>query len=101
MTNELKKQFFDTFGIEPRLDCKRCGAKNFALGQCWEVNCEKSYPQITDRILLELICNLSGVCCLYFPFKRDIPELEGAILKLCIAYKHLLKQQIQRLFKEE
>ena len=56
MTNELEKQFFDTFGIEPRLDCKRCGAMNFALGQCAEVNCEKTYPQITDRILLELIC---------------------------------------------
>lgn len=55
MTTDLEKQFFDTFGIETRLDCKRCGAKDFALGQCWEVNCEKTYPQITDRILFKLM----------------------------------------------
>lgn len=56
MTTDLTKTFFDTFGIEPKLDCKRCGAKNFALGQCAEVDCEKTYPEITDRILLEMIC---------------------------------------------
>ena len=59
MTNELEKQFFDTFGI-PRLctsqvcehwgDCEACLMyPDFAL----------DYPQITDRILLELICILS------------------------------------------
>ena len=48
MTNDLEKQFFDTFGIEPNCkfvkycdDCTKCG--------CYH------YPQITDRILLELI----------------------------------------------
>ena len=56
MTNELEKRFFDTFGI-PRLctsqvckywgDCEGClHYPNFAL----------DYPQITDRILLNLIC---------------------------------------------
>ena len=61
MTNKLEKQFFDTFGIEPKLDCKRCGAMNFAIGQCAEVDCEKTYPPITDRILLELICILNQI----------------------------------------
>ena len=49
MTNDLEKQFFDTFGIEPNCkfvkycdDCTKCG--------CYH------YPRITDRILLELIC---------------------------------------------
>ena len=63
MTNELEKKFFDTFGIEP---------KNISTGECkykitpefCEINCldckntikEATYPQISDRILLELIC---------------------------------------------
>lgn len=53
MTNELEKMFFDTFGIEPigcndnknctgALDCTQCP--------------NAKYPQITDRMLLELIC---------------------------------------------
>ena len=56
MTNELEKKFFDTFGI-PRLctsqvckhrgNCENClRYPDFAL----------DYPQITDRILLNLIC---------------------------------------------
>ena len=54
MTNELEKQFFDTFGIEP-IACNDCI-------ECYEANttpfpwCEKlDYPQISDHILLELI----------------------------------------------
>lgn len=49
MTNELEKQFFYTFGIEPNCkfvkycdDCTKCG--------CYH------YPRITPEILLELIC---------------------------------------------
>ena len=58
MPNELEKKFFDTFGIEPEYktcifkycknkkeyDCENCGDR------IWH------YPQITDRILLNLIC---------------------------------------------
>lgn len=46
MTNELEKQFFDTFGIEPKEQ------EVFVLKRI----IVKEYPQITDRILLELIC---------------------------------------------
>lgn len=59
MTNELEKKFFDTFGIEPKIDCEGCGAKPFASEQCYQTECVKVYPQITDRILLELIKILS------------------------------------------
>lgn len=54
MTNELEKKFFDTFGIE----ISRCTKD----GNCYFQECSKcdwyihTYPQITDRILLELIC---------------------------------------------
>ena len=50
MTNELEKQFFDTFGIEPIThavwDSTETKWKNF---ESWE-----EYPPITDSILLGL-----------------------------------------------
>lgn len=104
MTNELEKQFFDTFGIEPKLDCKRCGAMNFALGQCAEVDCEKTYPQITDRILLELICICSiyekSIDCCYWVIGEDIETLKKHILEDCIDYAKDIKHQVRTLFEE-
>ena len=58
MTNELEKQFFNTFNIEPigcndnknctgALDCTQCP--------------NAKYPQITDRIYLELHCLLNSL----------------------------------------
>lgn len=55
MTSELEKKFFDTFGIKPKLNCKKCGAISFALGQCSEVNCKRTYPQITDTMYIDLM----------------------------------------------
>ena len=57
MTNKIEKQFFDTFGIEP----------STKYDYCWKSkkNKDKLYPQITDRILLELICIISQMD-LYF-----------------------------------
>ena len=63
MTDELTKTFFDTFGIEPE-------EEKYCLWECRipeleHVPCSKEckhqrhdiyYPEITDRILLELIC---------------------------------------------
>ena len=116
MTDELTKTFFDTFGIEPRLDCKRCGAMNFALGQCAEVDCKKTYPTITDRILLELICIRNSLLNRQFQVWDD--NLEGLRIeilnRLLIDYKSCIqsfskigreqgyefKYQVQALFKE-
>ena len=50
MTNELEKQFFDTFGIEPKIIDTAVGR-----GFCIEHSRVDKYPQITDRILLELM----------------------------------------------
>ena len=56
MTNELEKQFFDTFGIEPRII-------NTAVGRGFYIEHSRveKYPQITDRILLQLICIVLNV----------------------------------------
>lgn len=93
MTTDLTKTFFDTFGIEPKLDCKRCGAKNFALGQCAEVDCEKTYPEITDRILLEMIC----ICSQYgfYSAARNIKILKLRVLKRLLELKKNLKNNYE------
>ena len=66
MTNELEKTFFDTFGIEPYDRYLNC-PENLE-GECKENcnYCDKAedvycYPQITDRILLELICFIEQI----------------------------------------
>lgn len=112
MTNELEKTFFDTFGIEPK-SVKRTlkltmqgynesdlpeDLKQFIRSQTLVYNV---YPQITDHILLELICKLSGVCCPQFAFERGVEELKWDILKRCIHYNKELKHQVRRLFEEE
>lgn len=62
MITDLEKTFFDTFGIKPKFDRMLCDNDYQCNGEC--NNCEyqeddnkhKFYPQITDRILLELMC---------------------------------------------
>ena len=63
MTDELTKTFFDAFGIEAKSistgECKYKITPEFCESDCLDCKNaikEKTYPQITDRILLELIC---------------------------------------------
>ena len=67
MTTDLEKQFFDTFGIEPR-EFKSCDVGTFCPypeKECGTDICpyyrtyKVDYPAISDRILLELIKILS------------------------------------------
>ena len=87
MTNELEKQFFDTFGIEPYLE----------IGMI-------TYPEITDRILLELICIMSSFGCghhhCYRLWADNVKELKENILKDCVQSQQEIKHQVQKLFKE-
>ena len=97
MTNELEKKFFDTFGIEPKTIIE----PRYSLNTEYYEKKVAYYPQITDSILLELICKLSGVCCPQFAFERGVEELKWNILKRCIHYNKELKHQVRRLFEEE
>ena len=64
MTTEIEKTFFDTFGIEQKehkeCQCDYLNCPNPDIEECEECYYYKTYkfdyPQITDRILLELIC---------------------------------------------
>ena len=110
MTNELEKQFFQCFGIEPKcqntfINPSKCPF-NKSKECCDCVSFE--YPQITDRILLELICILTK----RFDYAdqnwltkcNDIEELKVSVLRLlslCTSsiiekYKH----QVRTLFEE-
>lgn len=111
MTNELEKQFFNTFGIEPKslFICKR----GYYPEVCTQPTCKGcneaiehgKYPQITDRILLELICILSSnpIRILFESMLSGIKEVEllkNSILLACIANKDTIKHQVRTLFEE-
>ena len=130
MTNELEKTFFDTFGIGAYYKyllidkTSRChneklfdkqnfidfikSGKDYLL-----LKVIKYHPQITDRILLELICILSGwrqYCISYYVIDAvNINTLKSDILRDCICMLHWyefnecskdIKQKVQTLFKE-
>ena len=108
MTNELEKQFFDTFGVEPRL-------KTFAIKRNEKGEMEYppiyEYPQITDRILLELICMANQHED--YPISTNIKNIQARTLRILLRtekfyknyygsdgrYKKLVKQ-VRTLFEE-
>ena len=114
MTNELEKQFFDTFGIEPKLvisleDWERC--KDLPRAE----ELFKYYPQITDRILLELICIINQMDLyfydeLYYFTAFNYKDLKEEVISKCkrLADKNALsevtgehiKHQVRILFDE-
>ena len=105
MTNEIEKKFFDTFGIEAKHKCTKDG-------NCYFQECSKcdwyihTYPPITDRILLELICILasSPIRILFEAMFCGIEEVEllkNSILLTCIANKYTIEDQVRTLFEEE
>ena len=115
MTSELEKKFFDTFGIE--LSDNFIGCKNgmaFYTYGCDMLSCkgcpkeirEKEYPQITDSVLLKLICILTR----YYLDEREpyeitsinMEQLKQQVLSdiIRIAGCEATKCQVQKIFKE-
>lgn len=111
--SQIEKQFFDTFGIEPKTyllctsgwdcidaqPCEKCGYSKVI---------EDEYPPITDNILLELIC-LNDIY-LWGIHPNTVNELKNVLLNKYIEYVNLMadeneKQeyinQVQALFKED
>lgn len=98
MTNELEKQFFDTFGIEPKL-------KTFAIKQDEQGDLTYppiyEYPQITDGILLELICITKGL--VITEACNSVKQLKDGVLKVLINLIQVnkdIKHQVRTLFEE-
>lgn len=88
--NEIEKQFFETFGVEPVP----------IYSKLWHIR--DKYPQITDHILLELICIAHTSPVITFT-SRNIWDLkEEVLLVLCNWVNHRdIKHQVQALFKED
>ena len=106
MTNELEKQFFDTFGIEPYdryLSCTEnlevdCNRNCNCCDKAEDVYC---YPQISDSILLELICILNTrPVYASNAHGTNVYDLKNYVLKRCIYEVDNIKHQVRTLFKE-
>ena len=103
MTNELEKTFFNAFGIEPKTIIE----PHYSLNtEYYEEKVEK-YPQITDRILLKLIC-LNNIY-LWETHASTVNELKNVLLNKYIEHVNLMadkneKQeyinQVRALFEE-
>ena len=97
MTNELEKQFFETFGIEPDItSCYHRCKKDLNCKECNEA--KVIYPQITDRILLELI--RLGLNYDFVIHAKSKDELKEKLLTLLIRNDVEFKQRVRTLFKE-
>lgn len=103
MTTELEKQFFDTFGIEPKYKtCVFKYCKNKKEYDC--ENCddrEWHYPQITDKQYLELICMVmnifDGIQNVYVDY--SVEKVKERTLKLLITAKDDVYSQVQAIFE--
>lgn len=94
MTNELEEQFFQCFGIKPKT--------NQVYGMQLDYHIDV-YPQITDRILLELICILNNYGCT--SFAGNLAMLKNEVLRnsimCCEDTDDKFKHQVRTLFEEE
>ena len=121
MTNDLEKQFFSAFEIEPRVcnrSCWDCEHQNYDYGLAGYCTMDttynecdfakKLYPQITDRILLEIIAK---ICWTYRCTANDfdlyeVSTAEGlkeAVLKHAIELSKnddYIYSSVQALFEE-
>lgn len=99
MTTEIEKTFFDTFGIESKEKVNQT-----FNGAEFKVETIKDYPQITDRILLELVVIMTRYTDIIEGFD-SIDELKNFVLtdlmySLTQSEADIVKQQVQALFKE-
>ena len=113
---DIELEFFKIFGIEPITYCKhfkyikgKCDRPNSEI-KCFDcIGTNKEYPEITDRVLLELICIYIGYERIYMgTFELD--HFRRFILACLIdLYKEIrdvnkkerLKHQVRKLFEEE
>lgn len=91
MTNELEEQFFRCFRIKPKT--------NQVYGMQLDYHID-DYPQITDHVLLKLICIIGSI----YICAQDRETLKEHILVQCMntqMYSRDIKHQVRTLFEEE
>ena len=103
MTNELEKQFFDTFGFEPNCQNTFINPSKCPFNESRECcDCVSfEYPQISDLILLELICLFTREMNCTTNYWYTVDELKENLLREFILEKdNFSKHQVQALFEE-
>lgn len=107
MITEVKKTFFDKFGIEPKYkDYRTKNGKEYECKNPNNRNIRLCNPQITDRHYLELICVLNKLIDeKYGEYKTfisfDYKNLKEEILEECLLHREELKHQVQAIFEGE
>lgn len=110
---EIERQFFETFEIKPKKQCYYWDCpystgeieKDIPVNERDCANCtnpdKEVYPQITDRILLELIC-IANHESVYIDFEgTDVETLKNSLLGNFIYFKRIIpKRQVQALFED-
>ena len=107
MTNELEKQFFDTFGIEAKYEDGTCDMDDECgytdCNTCQRIN-KFNYPQITDGILLQLICIYLDyrVLATQISIKHLKQNVLQGLIELHEQYNHKIGyyEEVRTLFKE-
>ena len=114
MTNELEKQFFDTFGIEPKCQNTFINPSKCPFIESRECcDCASfEYPQITDTHYLKLIAIMSKELAMIVNLlEENLEDLKSEILKKCVMNYHInaqagreyadkFKHQVRTLFEE-
>ena len=75
MITDIEKQFFDTFGIEPRQWYKISMGKK---GNFYNEPTHKRYPQITDTHYLQLLCLFTKEMNCFTVYDEDVNALKEA-----------------------
>ena len=110
--NEIEEKFMITFGIKP--NGQRCRDYSCCVCNKYKTCTKGKYPEITDKILLKLICICSSytqhiifddIPCLYEITAKNIEDLKNEILEDCInfAERNIKKDfviQVQSSFTE-
>lgn len=119
MTNELEKRFFNEFEIKPKKGCTAYykfteeEADVICNDKCAECSyLDDVYPQITDRILLNLICIANEY--LDYPTSTNIKNIQARTLRMLLKVKKYFKdtyssqdwynelaKKVRKLFKEK
>ena len=101
--NNTEEKFYECFRIR-----KKCCFVEEQGHECGHDCCicdNPKFPPITDRILLKLICIVSGIYPVTINCREDIDELKSFILRFCIRHKDEFDtvniRQVQALFEEE
>lgn len=88
------EQMMKTAGVNLLpLDCEKCGAQRFALGQCANTDCKRIYPDFTAEKQLELI-KLVGksICQNNYTLELETDEIEKFYILSLITQRSRIRE---------